>query len=167
MRSGFIALLLFAAPLTGSHSGAQALTMADLEGHSVILDFEEIVTTGRGEPFQQRWQNRVYFSTKGRIFDQFNRSSPRSGQSRSWEAVGDEEGFGEGRAPKFVWNGQGVTRQWANRRGHTRRQTITITPSGNGYSCYMTLERSGGRGFSHVVDQSCRVVRGNAVADNQ
>ena len=165
MRSSLVCLLAcLPAATIPSNVIAQSHGMKALEGHSIAVDYQEQVTTRRGQVTQETWRDRIYFSTKGRIFHRFDRQSPRPDRSRNFETVGDEAGRGDDRRAKFVWTGQGITRQWTNRRGVTLKQTITITPTSNGYSCHMSVSRSGNRGTITPLGQSCRVVSGNILA---
>ena len=165
MRSSFFCLLA-GLSIIGNPSAAlsQYHGMQALEGHSIVVNFQEQVTSRRGKSFQAVWRDRVYFSTKGRIFHRFDRQNQRPDRSRNYELVGDEAGQGDDRRAKFAWTGQGITRQWVNRRGVTLQQTIAITPTGSGYSCQMTVSRSGNRGTSTPLGQTCRVVSGNVLA---
>lgn len=149
----------------GSPALAQSVSFPGLEGHSIVARYDEAITTRRGEVFRYQWNDRVYFSTKGRIFHRFSVDGDRPGRARTYEAVGDEQGVGDGRMAKYRWTGSGITRQWRNPRGVTLRQTIDISATAGGYACRMAVERiSGSRGSATPVGQTCRVVRGNAVA---
>jgi hypothetical protein len=136
-----------------------------LEGHSIVADLHESLMTGRGETFENRWRDRVYISTKGRIFHRFDSKSTRPGVGGVREFVGEADGSGEGRGAKYVWTSNGLSRQWVNRRGTTLRQSIFISRSGDGFSCSMRIERLAG-GQPRTIDarQSCRVFRGNVLA---
>ena len=161
VRSSFVCLAVAFA--MGNPVLAQAQGLRNLEGHSIIVDYREQIVTPRGS-FQVTWGDRIYISTKGRIFHRFNTQSTNPNFGGSFETVGDEAGRGDDRRAKFVWTGQGISRQWTNRRGVTLRQTISITPTGSGYSCHMTIDRFGARGMITPLGQTCRVVSGNVLA---
>jgi hypothetical protein len=154
--------VLTAAVLIGSASPAlsQDALFSALQGHSIIVDYQEVGFTPRG-PWEARWRDRVYISTQGRIFhrpDVFS-TVPRTGGVN--ELVGEAGGTGSG-GRTLVWTGNELTRQWVNRRGVTLRQTITIRRAEGGFVCAMAVERlSGARGPPPETRQTCRVVRGN------
>ena len=79
----------------------------------------------------------------------------------SFETMGDETGRGADRRAKYGWTGQGISRQWTNPFGVTLRQTIAITPTGQGYACQMEIIRAGHRATFTPLGQTCRVVNGN------
>ena len=165
MRSNLACLLAgLAAIVSPGIALAQSPGMKALEGHSISVDYQEQVTNRRGESWTDVWRDRIYISTKGRIFHRFDRQSPRSDRNRNFETVGDEAGRGDDRRAKFVWTGQGISRQWTNQRGVVLRQTITVMPTGSGHSCHMTVTRSGNRGTVTPLGQTCRVVSGNILA---
>jgi hypothetical protein len=146
---------------TAGHALAQDSLFAALEGHSVIVDLREEVATPRGT-FEFLWRDRVYISTKGRIFHRFDVRSTHPILHGQRELVSDG---GPGRGGKYIWTGNALTRQWVNKIGVLVRQTIAISRSQSGFTCHMTVERpAGGRG--QVIDrgQTCRVVRGNVLA---
>jgi hypothetical protein len=145
-------------------AASQTLRFADLEGYSIAADYQEMVTTRRSGSFQQTWSDRIYFSTKGRIFHRFSRQSTRPEYARSRESVSDEEGQGDGHGVSYHWTGSGIAREWTNRRGNRIRQSITITPTSNGYVCQISVERFAGRGTTISLGQTCQVIKGNILA---
>lgn len=112
---------------------AQSLTPSELEGHSIVAEFVENVTTGRGESFGITWHDQVYFSTKGRILHRMNVTDSRPNKSRFGEAISDAtRDMGQG--VKYQWSGSGITRQWYNGRGLPFQQTISIARAQDGFS---------------------------------
>jgi hypothetical protein len=156
MRPTVIIALLGAAWVSNhvQPAPAQGLSFANLEGHSIIAEYQEVIVPPRGPSIQQTWRDRVYFSTKGRIFHSFALQSSLPQNSGVFEAVGDQEGAGAGPRSKYTWTGQGIARQW------------TIAPTGGGYGCRMTVERLSAFGGATPLGQSCQVVRGNVLAGN-
>jgi len=155
---------LLAAATLSTTSSAQTLRFNDLEGHSVVSEYTEEVMTRRFGPYRATWKDRVYFSTKGRIFHRFNRQSSIPGMDRHAENVSDDEGRIEGRGAAFRWTGDGIVREWTNPRGIHIRQSISISPSGAGFSCRLSVERSTRRGRAYPISQLCRVIKGNVLA---
>jgi hypothetical protein len=154
-------VLVFSWPLMAAMQTpaiGQSAGFAALEGKSISVDYREQITTPRGQVLRQTWRDRIYISTKGRIFHRFDLQSSMPGNTRTFETFGDESGRGAERRARYVWTGQGISRQRTNRRGVALRQTITIVPTGTGYSCQMTLERSSNATPVSPLGQSCRVL---------
>lgn len=145
-------------------AAAQAVSFSSLEGHSIISDYHEISETRRFGPIQRRWRDRIYFSSRGRIFHKLNVTNTLRPGDYSREFVSSESGESDGRGAPFRWAGDGLTREWTNQFGLRMRQSVTISPTGGGYACRMAIERSGANiGYTRVTQQSCRVIKGNAL----
>ena len=136
---------------------AQAVSPAELQGHSVIVDYQEMLHGGQGARLVA-FNDRVYISTKGRIFHRLDRRGGLDG-GRSREAV--SEG-GSVRGGRFQWDGQGrLVRAGRNLRGDPVPITITFERSGGGFTCAFHVDRSYIRASQQVVRNSCQVVAGN------
>lgn len=168
MRYRNTASVIFASFLVGNlpvPAFSQAVSFSALEGHSIISDYHEISETRRFGPIQRQWRDRIYFSSRGRIFHKINVTNSLRPEDFSREFVSSEAGESEGRGAPFRWVGDGLTREWTNQRGVRLRQSVTINPAGSSYSCRMTIERSGASsGHTRVTQQSCRVIKGNALS---
>lgn len=146
-----------------SFAVAQTSSFGALEGHSIISTYAEEISSRRMGTFEIVWHDTIYFSTKGRIFHRISQENSRKGDSRR-DIVGDEGGRNDGQGTAFRWVGNGVTREWINPRGVRIRQSIQISPAGGGYACRASIERRGRGGQARVVQESCRVLAGNALA---
>jgi hypothetical protein len=149
--------LSFTAP-----SEAQTIPPA-LQGYSIRAEYVELVESRRAGQVRQVWSDQVYISTKGRIFHRHDRRSTRPEGSRSFEAVGDEAS-GEGREARYRWVGNGLSREWTNRRGIRLQQWIRLMPASGGFTCRMGVDRYPSRGRVSVLSESCTVVPGNILA---
>lgn len=157
---GLISVLM----ISSSGLSAQTLRFSDFEGYSVVAEYEEEVVTRRRGSFRATWRDRVYFSTKGRIFHRFQRQDSRPNRDRDVENVGDEDGLSEDKKSVFRWSGDGITREWTNNRGIRIRQSIAISRSGDGFACRVSIDRSSIRGSVVPIGRSCRVFKGNVLA---
>lgn len=161
---GRLPIGLLAASMLSTTSSAQGLRFSDLEGHSVISEYTEEVMTRRYGAYRATWSDRICFSTKGRIFHRFNRQASIPEMDRDAENVSDGDRRVEGRGAAFRFAGDGIVREWTNRRGIQIRQSISISPTGGGFGCQVTIVRSHIRGSAYPIGQSCRVVKGNVLA---
>jgi hypothetical protein len=161
---GYRALATVAIALSASGAAAQGVTLDQLKERSIVVAYTETVNTPQGS-YSQTWRESVYVSSLGRVFHRSNLASTRAGSSRSFDAVGDQGGAGEGSIRKFAWTGNGFSRQWTNpRNGTMLRQTIVVAGSGGRFSCHMTVERLNRPAVSAAHGQSCRVTTGNVFA---
>ncbi|HEV7339244.1 MAG TPA: hypothetical protein VGO06_24980 [Bosea sp. (in: a-proteobacteria)] len=158
-----ILLALIFGCLVASSSGAraQALGQEALAGYSIASHYEEVLEFPNGNFVRQIWRDRLYFSTKGRIFHKFALESGHPASDRAFEAISGEGGGGG-----FRWVGNGVSRPWRSPRGGTGTQSFHISAQAGGYSCRMSLERLGMRLTARPVSQSCRVTKGNILASD-
>lgn len=145
-------------------ANSQTVQFSALEGHSIISDYEEKILSRRSGSFSNKWHDELYFSTKGRIFHRFSMDNGRRGDHRNRDSVSEEDGSNDGQGAAFRWIGNGVMREWTNRRGIRLRQTILVYPSANGYSCKASVERNGRAGNARVLRENCRVVSGNVLS---
>jgi hypothetical protein len=132
-----------------------------LLGQSIQAEYVELFESRRAGQIRQAWSDQVYISTKGRIFHRHKRGSTEPEGSRSFEAVGDDDGGGDGRNVPYRWTGSGLSREWVNRRGVQVQQWIQVTPTPNGFACRTGVTRSPGRNRVTVLSESCRIVPGN------
>lgn len=144
---------------------SQDARFRNLEGHSIVSDYQEEVTSRKGDVFQIDWKDTLYISTKGRIFHRFSQTNTKRGFDKNVDSVSDEGGRSEGKGASFRWTGNGLVRQWTNRTGVKIRQSIHISPAGDGFACKASIERAGGKGRIRVVRDDCRVVAGNSLAN--
>lgn len=158
MRTG-LAIAALAATAGVLDAKAQPLTLEALSGYSIVSRHEEILDFPNGRSVRQVWNDRVYFSTKGRIFHKFNLDSDHAASGRALEMIGGEQG----KLGTFRWGGDGITRQWRNPRGGVGHQSFHITGRGGIYACRLSLERVGMMLTARPISQRCTVVKGNAL----
>lgn len=144
---------------------SQDTLFRNLEGHSIISNYQEEITSRKGDVFQIDWRDTLYISTKGRIFHRFSQTNTKRGFDKNLDNVSDEGGRSEGKGAGFRWAGDGLVRQWTNRTGVKIRQSIHILLVGDGFACKASIERNGGKGRVRVVRDDCRVVAGNSLAN--
>ncbi len=85
-------VLVFSWPLMAAMQTpaiGQSAGFAALEGKSISVDYREQITTPRGQVLRQTWRDRIYISTKGRIFHRFDLQSSMPGNTRTFETFGD------------------------------------------------------------------------------
>ncbi len=154
-----LAIILSWLAVCSSGARAQAPNLEALAGYSITSQYEEILQFPNGNSVRQVWRDRVYFSTKGRIFHKFTLESESPGLDRAFETVSGETGSGG-----FRWVGDGVTRPWRSPRGGTGSHSFHLSGSAGGFACRMSLERFGMRLTARPVSQSCKVMKGNVLA---
>jgi hypothetical protein len=155
--------IVFFLPPSATPSIAQSLMLDALKGHSIIVDYRELVESRRRGTFRWHWRDRIYVSDKGRIFHRFDAIGDR--RNSLYEMVGDETGGTEDNRTKFTWDGSSFVRQWTRRsNGLAIRQTIHVFRTGSGLGCQMNVQRLGGRGRVTIEGSSCNVVTGNVFA---
>jgi hypothetical protein len=159
VRRAFLFLVAAGAVWT-SPAHAQGSLQAGLKGHSIIANLSEVVMSRRRGTASLNWSTIVYISEKARIFARHDVKSSDPSRQKFREI--SPEGEGSGGNVQFQWTGAGLARQWVNRNGNTVRQTISISATPSGYACRLSVSRA--RGRVQVMSQSCRVVKGNAVA---
>lgn len=145
-------------------TNAQTPGFSALEGRSIVSDYEEEILSKRSGSFNNKWHDELYFSTKGRIFHRLSMDNGRRGDHRNRDSVSEEDGSNDGQGAAFRWIGNGVMREWTNRRGIRLRQSILVYPSADGYSCKASVERNGRSGNARVIRENCRVVLGNVLS---
>jgi len=133
---------------------------AEMNGYSIVARLSEVVHSRRQGTFDLDWTAKIYVSNKGRIFAQHDLKSSDSDRNNNHMMAPEDQG--QRSSTSFRWSGANLTRSWTGRNGNHVTQTILITPSANGYSCRMLIERS--RGRASVVSQSCQVTKGNVLA---
>lgn len=142
--------------LLAACTNAAALDLRDLEGKSIVATYTEQVSGPRGT-FRSVWRDKIYVSTKGRIFQKFNFTS----ESGRMYGVAQENVSGETRRA-FRFNGSGLERTFANpRTGIQIRYAIEFSGAAIGAPCHISISRSGGWLQFSELGQSCVIVQGN------
>ena len=133
-----------------------------LEGYSIIAERVEDLPD-ENPPFRQHWHERIYFGHGGHIF---TKQSLESGNPRNAGSFAVMSGQSNGWKTPFEWNGAGVSREWTNpNNGVVLTLSISIALAQGRPSCDIALLRQGFQRRVLVVEKSCRVVKGNIVAD--
>ncbi|MCW6508646.1 hypothetical protein [Lichenifustis flavocetrariae] len=147
--------------LLASAASAQDL-LGSLEGYSVIGERQEEIPDEQ-PPFTQTFHERIYFGRDGRIF---SKQTVESGNPHNAGSFAMISGQDYGQQAPFQWTGSGVGRQWTNpTNGVILTMTIDVRRTSKGFSCALDLERQGYAKRIELRRETCRVVRGNAVAD--
>lgn len=143
---------------SGTPTHAQDGLFARLQGHSITVNYAEVLTFPNGFSFQRSITERIYISTKGRIFQKTLVDSTAPRDNRQSETFGEATGGGR----NFTWTGSGLFRRGRRPNGVVFTETIPVTPTaGGGFSCRYILERFGSRAAVSGQRHSCRVSRGN------
>jgi hypothetical protein len=139
---------LVLALVLGNAPAAQTIP-SPLLGQSIQAEYVKLFESRRAGQIRQAWSDQVYISTKGRIFHRHKRGSTQPEGSRSFEAVGDDDGGGDGRNVPYRWTGSGLSREWVNRRGvHSDLWHYTKRGSGQGCPPHAQLGSRADRGCS-------------------
>lgn len=146
--------------LTPSASFGQSALQTQLRGHSIVMQYTEVIEGGRRHRHQTVnlvWTQAIYVSSQGRLFVHTEVSgNSRRGPRHSDITPGSDNSGG---ATPFKWTGNGLAREWTDHRGRSRYQTIEIAKSNGGFTCRASISRSGFE--SQANRQICTVVQGN------
>jgi hypothetical protein len=145
--------------MPGIVSGQEALR-AQLKGHSVVVQYTEVVS-GRRHTGELVWTQAIYVSSQGRLFVSVNRrGNSRRGYLHADITPGSNDSGG---STPFKWTKTGLTREWRDRRGRSLHQMIEIAQSQGRFTCKMVITRSG---FASMANhQICTIVVGNPLGD--
>lgn len=145
------ALLVLTMPVK---AGGQSDLQAQLKGHSIVLQYTEVVH-GRRRTGKIVWKQEIYISSRGRLFVRVNAAG--KGRTARHEITPGSDNSGG--ATPFRWTQNGLARGWRDRRGRMVRQTIEVSRSGTSFTCRATITRSA---FASGADRHiCTVSVGN------
>ncbi|MGN6096016.1 MAG: hypothetical protein ACTHP8_07230 [Bosea sp. (in: a-proteobacteria)] len=154
---------LLATLFTAAAAYSQDVVLSDLSGHSISIDYVEGLSNNGGPFVSYFWSDRIYVSTKGRLFHSTKQKSALRNSGYSHEAVSELVGPDPSQSGKLLWSEQGLVREWI--RGRARiRYAILLSRTKSGFACRAVIERFSAGVESRTVRESCRVTRGNILS---
>lgn len=153
-------LVLAAALSATAGASAQGLNPADLEGYSITIQYTEGVSYNGAPSVPYFWDDKIYISTKGRIFHTTKQQSSLRSSDYSKDTVSETVSADFSNAGKFRWTESGIVRGWFRNKFRIQ-YSIYIDRTRSGFTCRALIERFGYGVQTQQIRQSCRVVRGN------
>lgn len=160
LRGSVTLLAVLAAPISAS---SQIISFPDLAGHSISIEYVEGVSNNGGPFVSYVWLDKIYISTKGRLFHSSKQQSALRSSDYNHESVSELAGSDPLQSGKFRWSEHGLVREWI--RGRIRiRYSVVVSRTRSGFSCRAVIERFGAGFESRTIRESCRITRGNILA---